>query len=61
MHVPLASFAKQLPDLAKNRRIAVICGSGYRSSIAASMLQSRGYNDIENVTGGMSAYAESGS
>ena len=47
------------PDLPGNRKIAVICGSGYRSSIAASMLQARGYNDLENVTGGMAEYGES--
>lgn len=58
MHVPLSSFAKKLPDLPMNRRIAVICGSGYRSSIAASMLQARGYNDLENVTGGMAEYGD---
>jgi hydroxyacylglutathione hydrolase len=59
IHVPLSSFAKKIPDLPNNRHIAVICGSGYRSSIAASMLQARGYNDLENVTGGMAAYTES--
>jgi len=59
-HVPLSSFAKKMPDLPKSRRIAVICGSGYRSSIAGSLLQARGYDAVENVEGGMSAYAESG-
>jgi len=58
-HVPLSSFAKKLPDLPKKRRIAVICGSGYRSSIATSMLQAHGYNALENVTGGMAAYEQS--
>jgi hydroxyacylglutathione hydrolase len=57
-HVPLSSFAKQLPDLPKDRSIAVICGSGYRSSIATSLLQASGYKKLENVTGGMSAYEE---
>jgi hydroxyacylglutathione hydrolase len=57
-HVPLSSFARRIPDLPKNRTIAVICGSGYRSSIATSMLQARGYNSIENVTGGMEAFTE---
>jgi glyoxylase-like metal-dependent hydrolase (beta-lactamase superfamily II)/rhodanese-related sulfurtransferase len=56
MHVPLSSFGKKIPDVPKNRPIAVICGSGYRSSIAASMLQAGGYNDLENVIGGMAAY-----
>ena len=58
-HVTLSSFAKKLPDLPKGKRIAVICGSGYRSAIATSMLQARGYNALENVTGGMAAYEES--
>jgi len=55
-HVPLAAFAKQLPDLPNDRRIAIICGSGYRSSIATSLLQARGYKDVENVAGGMTAF-----
>ena len=59
-HVPLASFAKQLPDLPNDRPIAVICASGYRSSIATSMLQARGYTDLKNVSDGMTAYAEAG-
>ena len=59
-HVPLASFAKKIPDLPKDRPIAVICGSGYRSSIAGSMLKARGYQAVENVSGGMEAYEEAG-
>ncbi|HEY1583926.1 MAG TPA: MBL fold metallo-hydrolase [Chthoniobacterales bacterium] len=57
-HIPLAGFGKPLPDLPNDRQIAVICGSGYRSSIATSMLQARGY-EVANVTGGMMAFAES--
>ncbi|MDQ3414250.1 MAG: MBL fold metallo-hydrolase [Verrucomicrobiota bacterium] len=59
-HVPLSSFGKQLPDLPNDRAIAVICGSGYRSSIATSLLQARGYKQVGNVTGGMAALAEAG-
>jgi hydroxyacylglutathione hydrolase len=39
----------------------VICGTGYRASIAASFLKSRGYRDVANVLGGMSAWQGSGS
>lgn len=55
-HLPLATFAERGKELPNDNRIAVICGSGYRSSIAASLLQARGYEHVENVTGGMSAY-----
>lgn len=57
-HLPLGTFAERAKDLPNEGRIAVICGSGYRSSIAASLLQARGYEKVENVTGGMSAYLE---
>ncbi len=40
--------------------IAVICGSGYRSSIANSLLQARGYTTLLNVSGGMTAWQAAG-
>ena len=58
-HLPLSSFARQLPDLPNDRPIALICGSGYRSSIATSLLQARGHQQVANVTGGMTAFTES--
>jgi len=39
-------------------RVAVICGSGYRSTVAASVLQSRGQQSLTNVIGGMAAWDE---
>ena len=59
-HVPLSSFGKGIPDLPKDRTVAVICGTGYRSSIAASLLLKHGYTDVQNVTGGMTAYSQAG-
>jgi hydroxyacylglutathione hydrolase len=59
-HVPLSSFAKAPPRLPDDRPIAVICGSGYRSSIASSLLRARGYKEVKNVAGGMTAFAEAG-
>ncbi len=55
-HVPLATFAKEPPEFSHDESIAIICASGYRSSIASSILRARGYRHIENVTGGMTAY-----
>ena len=39
---------------------AVICGTGYRSSVAASLLQARGYTRLINIMGGMTAWSEAG-
>ena len=33
-------------------------GSGYRSSIAASLLENAGFSRVQNVMGGMGAYLE---
>ncbi len=38
--------------------VAVICGSGYRSSVASSLLQARGFTNLRNVGGGMAAWHE---
>lgn len=38
--------------------VAVMCGSGYRSSIAASVLERAGRSDVVNVAGGWSAYSK---
>lgn len=59
-HLPLATFAGRAAELPDDRKIALICGSGYRSSIASSLLQARGYQEVENVTGGMTALADAG-
>jgi rhodanese-related sulfurtransferase len=42
------------------RPVAVICAGGYRSSAATSLLESRGFRQLFNVTGGTSAYVEAG-
>lgn len=44
------------PPLPADQPAAVICGSGYRASVAASILEGRGYGNLANVTGGMEAW-----
>lgn len=48
------------PELPASESVAVICGSGYRSSVASSLLQSRGLQNLINVRGGMEAWNEAG-
>lgn len=57
-HIPLPRLPKLVDHVPRNRPVAVLCGSGYRSSIAASLLQSRGFSHVQNVMGGMGAYLE---
>lgn len=47
-------------DLPRDRRLAVICGGGYRSSVASSLLLRQGYTQVLNVAGGMEAWEGNG-
>src|SRR6266481_808040 len=58
VHIPLPSLPRRTGNLGKDSRLAIICGSGYRSSIAASLLQAQGFSRVQNVMGGMGAYLE---
>ena len=44
----------------RGKPIATICGSGYRSSVSASLIDARTDLDVINVLGGMSAWTAAG-
>jgi hydroxyacylglutathione hydrolase len=58
LHIPLPKLPTKTSALPKDQLMAVICGSGYRSSIATSLLEREGFNHLQNVMGGMTAYSE---
>lgn len=58
LHIPLPTLPRRLENLPRERPLAIICGSGYRSSIAGSLLQKAGFSRVQNVMGGMAAYLE---
>jgi rhodanese-related sulfurtransferase len=53
--IPLGILKTNLADLPKQREIVCVCASGSRSSSAARMLVSAGYQ-VLNMRGGMSAW-----
>ena len=55
-HLPLAELTQRVGEVPDGPRIAVLCGSGYRSAIAASLLKRAGRENLVNVTGGYAAY-----
>jgi len=59
---PLSNLKERIPvlELESSKLTAVICGSGYRSSTATSILQHHGFANLLNVTGGTSAWIEAG-
>ncbi len=46
------------PPVNGNGTVAVVCGTGFRSMVAASLLQARGRTNVVNVPGGMAAWRE---
>jgi hydroxyacylglutathione hydrolase len=55
-HIELTQLTAQADQIPKDASVFVICGSGYRASIAASWLQSQGYSDVANIKDGMQAW-----
>jgi len=58
LNVPLASLLARIDELDPERPTIVYCAGGYRSSVAASLLRSRGFDDVADIIGGYSAASE---
>jgi rhodanese-related sulfurtransferase len=58
-NIPLYELTQRLSELDKNKDIVVICQSGIRSSKASRVLKRKGFTQIYNVKGGMSAWNRS--
>lgn len=57
---PLASINDWIKDINPKEHFFVHCAGGYRSMIAASILQARGYRNFTEIEGGFKAIAETG-
>jgi glyoxylase-like metal-dependent hydrolase (beta-lactamase superfamily II)/rhodanese-related sulfurtransferase len=51
--IPLNHLVENLDKLPKNRPLVVYCAGGYRSSIAASLLQRGGFDRVSEIAGGI--------
>jgi hydroxyacylglutathione hydrolase len=52
----LGDLRQKLTDLDRDRPVVVYCATGYRSSLAASLLQASGFRKVENVPGSYTAW-----
>jgi len=60
INVPLNEINSHLAQFPKDKPFILHCGSGYRSMIAASILQQRGWNDFKDVSDGFDGIAKTG-
>jgi len=56
MSIPLNRLLESLETLPKNRSLLAYCAGGYRSSIAASLLQASGFASVSEIAGGIAAW-----
>jgi hydroxyacylglutathione hydrolase len=60
IHIPLALLPDRIGELDASAPIVMQCQGGGRSSIATSLLQSRGLPDVSNLAGGYDAWVAQG-
>jgi hydroxyacylglutathione hydrolase len=59
VNIPLAHLSERMDEVPRDRRIAVHCAGGYRSSIAVSILNQYGITNVIELAGGMAAWETS--
>ena len=60
LHIMGGYLPERLGEVPRDRPLVVMCGSGYRSTIAASVLERGGFTHIANLRGGMKAWTDAG-
>lgn len=60
MNIPAPDLRKRYRKLDRKKPIALLCSTGHRSSLGASLLKQRGFKEVYNVAGGMIGYTAAG-
>jgi hydroxyacylglutathione hydrolase len=55
-HIFLPELRKRVGELDRSKSTVVYCGSGYRASLATSVLKPEGFDDLWNVPGSWEAW-----
>lgn len=56
INLPLTQLRGRIREVPRDRRVAVHCAGGYRSSIAAGILKQHGITDLVELAGGIAAW-----
>ncbi len=56
LSIPLNHLSERMEELPRSRPLLLYCAGGYRSSIAASLLQQRGFDHVSEIAGGLAAW-----
>jgi hydroxyacylglutathione hydrolase len=59
-HIGAGDLPERIADLPRDRPLATICASGYRASVAASLLRRSGFDDVSWVANGLPSWEAAG-
>jgi len=54
--IPLSQLEARIDEVPRDRALIVHCAGGYRSSVAASVLQREGFDKVTELAGGLAAW-----
>ena len=60
LHIPLNHLEERIGEIPDDKALLVFCAGGYRSSMAASLLQRHGFKDVAEIAGGITAWEAAG-
>ncbi|HYN36907.1 MAG TPA: rhodanese-like domain-containing protein, partial [Actinomycetota bacterium] len=58
-HIPMGEIPTRLDDIGDDKSLVAVCRSGNRSARVTQFLRDKGF-EIENLDGGMKAWAKAG-
>ena len=57
VHIPVGQLPARLDELDRSAPTVVFCAGGYRSSVAASLMRTAGFEDVSDLLGGYGAWS----
>jgi hydroxyacylglutathione hydrolase len=55
-HIHITQVPRHMDEIPRDRPLYIVCASGLRSTIAASLLQRQGWDRVNVVLGGLSGW-----
>ncbi len=56
IHIPMGEIPARLADIPKDKEVVLYCEKGIRSTIAIQRLETLGFQNLINLSGGMKAW-----
>ena len=58
LHIPMGDLMARINEIPRDKEVVMYCEKGIRSVISIQRLESQGYTNLYNLSGGMKAWKE---